>query len=76
MLPSSVIAVISSISMLAVAKSNDDTPIVGILSLEAIGMRKYFPGQSFASYIAASYVKFVEGAGARVMPVWYVTRWF
>ncbi|KAM4588036.1 gamma-glutamyl hydrolase [Odontesthes bonariensis] len=41
-------------------------PIIGILAQENL------PGDPFAygsSYIAASYVKYVEGAGARVVPI-------
>ncbi|XP_061402619.1 gamma-glutamyl hydrolase [Musca vetustissima] len=47
------------------------TPIVGILSQEVsqFVLRNY-PNSTFSSYIAASYVKFVEGAGGRVVPIW------
>lgn len=45
-------------------------PMIGILSLEqSYYLDGKYPGQ-FASYIAASYVKFVEGGGARVVPIW------
>ncbi|XP_037929652.1 gamma-glutamyl hydrolase A-like [Teleopsis dalmanni] len=46
-------------------------PIIGILTQEVSNLilRKY-PGQNYSSYIAASYVKFVEGAGGRVVPIW------
>lgn len=47
---------------------NDD-PIIGILALDkSYYLEGKFPGHE--SYIAASYVKFVEGGGARVVPVW------
>lgn len=51
--------------------NENPTPIVGVLSQEvsAFMLRKY-PNDTFTSYIAASYVKFVEGAGARVVPIW------
>ncbi|XP_038587894.1 gamma-glutamyl hydrolase [Micropterus salmoides] len=45
------------------AKSND-RPIIGVLAQEV-----YSPKQSQTAYIAASYVKFLESAGARVVPV-------
>lgn len=51
--------------------NENPTPIVGILSQEVsqFVLRKY-PNSTFSSYIAASYVKFVEGAGGRVVPIW------
>lgn len=51
--------------------NENPTPIVGILSQEVsqLILRKY-PNSTFSSYIAASYVKFVEGAGGRVVPIW------
>ncbi|XP_011874353.1 PREDICTED: gamma-glutamyl hydrolase-like [Vollenhovia emeryi] len=50
-------------------KSND-RPIIGILTQEiSYGLNKKYPNQ-YHSYIAASYVKFVEGAGARPVPIW------
>lgn len=48
----------------------NDEPIIGVLSLEmSYYLDGKFPGQ-FESYIAASYVKFVEGGGSRVVPIW------
>ncbi|XP_076026587.1 gamma-glutamyl hydrolase isoform X2 [Genypterus blacodes] len=41
----------------------NDSPIIGVLAQEMN------PRLSLSSYIAASYVKFVESAGARVVPV-------
>ncbi|TMW42006.1 hypothetical protein DOY81_012914, partial [Sarcophaga bullata] len=51
--------------------NENPTPIVGILTQEVsrLILRKY-PNKSYTSYIAASYVKFVEGAGGRVVPIW------
>jgi hypothetical protein len=44
-------------------------PSTGILSQELTDyMHDKFPG-NYTSYIAASYVKYVEGAGARVVPI-------
>lgn len=51
------------------AKPSNDYPIIGILALDkSFSLEAKFPGHE--SYIAASYVKFVEGGGARVVPVW------
>lgn len=47
-----------------------DTPIIGILAQEiAWSLDRHWPGV-YESYIAASYVKFVEGGGARPVPIW------
>lgn len=49
-----------------------DTPIIGVLAQEiAWSLDAHWPG-IYNSYIAASYVKFIEGGGARVIPIWYV----
>uniref|UniRef100_A0A2M3Z531 folate gamma-glutamyl hydrolase n=1 Tax=Anopheles braziliensis TaxID=58242 RepID=A0A2M3Z531_9DIPT len=49
----------------------NDKPVVGILSQElSYLMTQNYGDQGYDSYIAASYVKFVEGAGARVVPIW------
>ncbi|CAL4129880.1 unnamed protein product [Meganyctiphanes norvegica] len=43
-------------------------PIIGILAQEpSSGMRRVLP--EYTSYIAASYVKFIESGGARVVPI-------
>ncbi|XP_065360981.1 gamma-glutamyl hydrolase A [Calliphora vicina] len=51
--------------------NENPTPIVGVLTQEVsqLILRKY-PNNSYTSYIAASYVKYVEGAGGRVVPIW------
>lgn len=49
--------------------SATDSPIIGILSQEMFSIAKYFPGENYESFIAASYVKFVESAGGRVVPI-------
>ncbi|KAI3679311.1 hypothetical protein L2E82_51443 [Cichorium intybus] len=46
-------------------------PIIGILSHPGDGASGRLNNASNASYIAASYVKFVESAGARVIPLIY-----
>lgn len=48
----------------------NDAPIIGILSQEiSYHLNGKWPGE-FKSYIAASYVKFIEGGGGRVVPLW------
>jgi gamma-glutamyl hydrolase len=48
----------------------NDEPMIGVLTQEiSYYLDGKYPGQ-FNSYIAASYVKFVEGGGARVVPIW------
>uniref|UniRef100_A0A8D0L701 folate gamma-glutamyl hydrolase n=1 Tax=Sphenodon punctatus TaxID=8508 RepID=A0A8D0L701_SPHPU len=47
-------------------RAKNDRPILGVLAQES----KYNKFQKFgSSYIAASYVKFLESAGARVVPI-------
>ncbi|XP_042477373.1 gamma-glutamyl hydrolase 2-like isoform X1 [Macadamia integrifolia] len=46
-------------------------PVIGILSHPGDGASGRLNNDSNASYIAASYVKFVESAGARVIPLIY-----
>ncbi|XP_035914391.1 gamma-glutamyl hydrolase A-like isoform X1 [Anopheles stephensi] len=49
----------------------NDQPVIGILSQElSYSMTQNYGDEGYDSYIAASYVKFVEGAGARVVPIW------
>lgn len=50
--------------------NRNNAPIVGILAQEiAWNLDRHWPGV-YESYIAASYVKFVEGGGARPVPIW------
>ncbi|KAK1349799.1 Folate gamma-glutamyl hydrolase [Heracleum sosnowskyi] len=46
-------------------------PVIGILSHPGDGASGRLNNATNASYIAASYVKFVESAGARVIPFIY-----
>lgn len=47
-----------------------DTPIIGVLAQEiSWRLDQIWPGV-YESYIAASYIKFVEGGGARAVPIW------
>lgn len=48
----------------------NNEPIIGILAQEmSYYLESKFPNE-YDSYIAASYVKFVEGGGARAVPIW------
>ncbi|XP_068665086.1 gamma-glutamyl hydrolase 2-like isoform X2 [Aristolochia californica] len=47
------------------------SPVIGILSHPGDGASGRLSNSTNASYIAASYVKFVESAGARVIPLIY-----
>lgn len=48
----------------------NNTPIIGVLAQEiSYHLNTKWPGV-YTSYIAASYIKFVEGAGARPVPLW------
>lgn len=48
----------------------NEYPIIGILAQEqSFALEQRYPGQ-YKSFIAASYVKFLEGGGARVVPIW------
>lgn len=58
------------VSFLVSVDCLNDRPIIGILSQESYSVNKYFPEEKYKSYIAASYIKFIESAGARVIPVW------
>lgn len=48
----------------------NNRPIIGVLSQEqSFYLHGKYPEENFTSYIAASYVKDVEAAGARVVPI-------
>lgn len=55
----------------ATSLTENATPIIGILTQEVSKLiyRKY-PDKQYTSYLAASYVKFVESGGGRVIPIW------
>lgn len=52
------------------SSSLNEEPIVGVLAQEMSYSLADKYEENYESYIAASYVKFVEGAGARVVPIW------
>lgn len=48
----------------------NNEPIIGILTQQlSKALKAKYP--DYHSYIASSYVKFIESAGARVVPIWY-----
>ena len=58
------------ISLTAAAVSAHDRPIVGILAQETTpDIDALYPELNYTSYVQASYVQFVESAGARAAPV-------
>lgn len=51
-------------------QNNNFTPVIGIMCIDiATALQKTY-GEEYTSYIAASYVKYLESAGARVVPIW------
>ncbi|XP_058463331.1 gamma-glutamyl hydrolase-like isoform X4 [Malaya genurostris] len=48
----------------------NEEPVIGVLAQEMSYSLAAKYEEDFESYIAASYVKFIEGAGARVVPIW------
>lgn len=49
---------------------HNNAPIIGVLAQEmSRHLNTKWPG-IYTSYIAASYIKFVEGGGARAVPIW------
>ena len=60
-----------AISSLVLAQpSNNNRPIVGIMT-QPLGTEISNASSTNVTYIAASYVKFLESAGARVVPIHY-----
>lgn len=50
--------------------STNEYPIIGVLAQEIAYTLELIYPQQYKSFIAASYVKFIEGGGARVVPIW------
>ncbi|KAF0305265.1 Gamma-glutamyl hydrolase [Amphibalanus amphitrite] len=58
------------LSAAALSVSANDRPIIGILAQETTpDIDDLFPELNYTSYVQASYVQFVESAGARAAPV-------
>lgn len=51
-------------------KIENDRPIIGVLAQEIAWKMEEEWSDTYNSYIAASYIKFVEGGGARAVPIW------
>lgn len=45
-------------------------PVIGILCVDISYKLQEKYGEKYKSYIPASYVKFLESAGATVLPIW------
>lgn len=63
--------IISVASALKHKSHYNQRPIIGILTQQlSHHLKQVYPDLKYKSYIAASYVKFIESAGARVVPIW------
>ncbi|KAK4876561.1 hypothetical protein RN001_009067 [Aquatica leii] len=62
-------AIIILLSTISLVTAYTTVPIIGILSQETYSIDNLFP-EKYDSFIAASYVKLLESAGARVIPIW------
>lgn len=51
-------------------KIQNNAPIIGIVAQETSWEVNHVWPDTYNSYIAASYIKFVEGGGARAVPIW------
>lgn len=61
---------VSVICGLFPATTAHDRPIIGIMVQEVSKVFELMYPNRFDSFIAASYVKWIESAGARVVPIW------
>lgn len=61
---------LSIVCGLVPASTAHDRPIVGVLVQEISQVFELMYPKTYDSFIAASYVKWVEGGGARVVPIW------
>lgn len=75
LLPTQLRRISSPVSCPAPDSSLYYQPVIGILSHPGDGASGRLSNATDASYIAASYVKFVEAAGARVVPLIYTEPW-
>lgn len=57
-------------SLIALIHSQNTNPVIGILTIPSDEDYTEFPESQY-SYFAASYVKYVESTGARVLPIPY-----
>ncbi|XP_041448670.1 gamma-glutamyl hydrolase [Drosophila obscura] len=59
------------LGIILLAASAESSPVIGVLTQEVYSdglISRHFVNKT--SYIAASYVKYLEGAGAQVLPIW------
>jgi gamma-glutamyl hydrolase len=61
-----VIIILLSLAMGSHGVMNNDQPVIGIMNLPS--EYEEYPSNQYA-YMAASYVKFIESSGARVVPI-------
>ena len=47
----------------------NERPIIGVLAQDIDSISSAMKGRNYNSYISASYVKFLESGGARVVPI-------
>lgn len=66
-----IVATILSISWIGIVDSKvNNAPIIGVLAQEfGDHLKILYPNGPQNSYIAASYIKYLEGSGARVVPI-------
>lgn len=55
---------------LSVITALNNSPVIGILTIPSDDDYTQYPSSKY-SYFAASYVKYVESSGARVLPIPY-----
>ena len=70
MIPLVALACVASTASAGPAASNF-RPIIGVVSEPVVPENQQVSGKKPTSYIAASYVKYLEMAGARVVPIVY-----
>ncbi|AES66560.2 gamma-glutamylhydrolase [Medicago truncatula] len=75
LLPTQLRRISSSVNCPAPDSSLYYQPVIGILSHPGDGASGRLSNATDASYLAASYVKFVEAGGARVVPLIYTEPW-
>lgn len=61
---------LSIVCCLVPASTAHDRPIIGVLVQEVSQFFELMYSKKYDSFVAASYVKWVESGGARVVPIW------
>lgn len=65
-----VLIAISIVAGLVCETTGHDRPVIGILTQEISKVFELMYPKQFDSFITASYVKWIESGGARVVPIW------